>query len=179
MSTVRIGAVVVVALAAALFAPRAFSHITLEAREAPVGSRYKAVLRVPHGCKGSATTRVRVRIPEGVFSVKPQPKAGWSLETVVGEYARSYALHGAQVGSGVKEIAWTGGPLLDEHYDEFVFVGYLSGELKPGSMLHFPTVQECEEGVERWIDIPSPGQPKQSGGHSGAPAPGLKLLPGR
>jgi uncharacterized protein YcnI len=32
----------------------AFAHITLETQQAPVGASYKAVLRVPHGCDGSA-----------------------------------------------------------------------------------------------------------------------------
>jgi len=45
----------------------AFAHITLETQEAAVGSTYKAVLRVPHGCEGKATTAVRVQIPEGVI----------------------------------------------------------------------------------------------------------------
>ncbi len=40
----------------------ASAHITLETQEAAVGSTYKAVLRVPHGCDGKATTGVRVQI---------------------------------------------------------------------------------------------------------------------
>ena len=45
----------------------ALAHITLETQEAAAGSTYKAVLRVPHGCEGKATTAVRVQIPEGVI----------------------------------------------------------------------------------------------------------------
>jgi len=41
----------------------AFAHVTLDTREAPVGAGYKAVMRVPHGCEGTATTAIRVRIP--------------------------------------------------------------------------------------------------------------------
>ena len=36
----------------------AFAHITLENQQAAVGASYKAVLRVPHGCDGSATVAV-------------------------------------------------------------------------------------------------------------------------
>jgi len=64
----------------------AFAHITLETQEAAVGSTYKAVLRVPHGCDGKATTAVRVQIPEGVIAVKPMPKPGWTLQTKKGKY---------------------------------------------------------------------------------------------
>ncbi|TJV27417.1 MAG: DUF1775 domain-containing protein, partial [Mesorhizobium sp.] len=74
----------------------AFAHITLEAPEAAVGSTYKAVLRVPHGCEGKATTAVRVQIPEGVISVKPMPKAGWTLQVKNGRYEKSYQLHGQE-----------------------------------------------------------------------------------
>ena len=38
----------------------ALAHITLETQEAAVGSTYKAIFRVPHGCEGKATTAVRV-----------------------------------------------------------------------------------------------------------------------
>lgn len=177
ITRLRIGAAAT--LATFLFAPAAFSHITLETKEASVESRYKAVLRVPHGCKGSPTIKVRVRIPEGVVDVKPQPKAGWSLETIKGNYAQPHTLYSAQVSSGVKEIVWSGGPLLDEHYDEFVFVAYLSSGLTANTKLYFPIVQECEQGTTRWIDLPSADQKKAVDDHSDSPAPGLKLLPKR
>ena len=158
-----------------LSVPQAFAHITLAVKEAPVASGYRAVLRVPHGCRGSATVSVRVRIPEGVVGVKPQPKPGWTLATVKGDYAKPYRLHGAQVSSGVKEISWTG-KLPDDYYDEFIFISYLSDTLKPKTTLYFPVVQECEKGVARWIDIP--GADKNAAGeHSDSPAPALKLLP--
>ena len=69
---------------------RRAAHIRpFEARQAPVGAPYKAVISIPHGCDGSATTRVRVLIPEGVISVKPMPKPGWSIETKRGAYANA------------------------------------------------------------------------------------------
>src|SRR5258708_40281803 len=66
----------------------AFAHITLETQQAPVGASYKAVMRVPHGCEGTATTAIRVRVPDGMIGVKPMPKAGWQLNTVTGKYAK-------------------------------------------------------------------------------------------
>ena len=110
----------------------AFAHVTLENREAKVGSTYKAVFRVPHGCDGKATKVVRVQIPEGVIAVKPMPKPGWKLETVKGKYEKSYDLYGAAVGDGVKEVMWSGGDLPDEFYDEFVFRAVLTDGLAVG-----------------------------------------------
>jgi periplasmic copper chaperone A len=42
-------------LIAALAASPASAHVTLETKQAAVGSYYKAVFAVPHGCAGSPT----------------------------------------------------------------------------------------------------------------------------
>ncbi|MGB3833457.1 MAG: YcnI family protein [Mesorhizobium sp.] len=153
----------------------AFAHVTLETQEAPVGSTYKAVLRVPHGCEGKATVAVRVKIPEGVIAVKPMPKPGWELKTVKGKYEKAYELWGEKVTEGVQEVDWSGGKLPDEFYDEFVLRGQLAADLPAGEKLYFPVVQECEDGAaDRWIAIPAAGQDEES---IEFPAPGLKLLP--
>lgn len=160
---------------AALGASPALAHVTLETQQAAIGSTYKAVLRVPHGCKGAATIKVRVRVPEGMIAVKPMPKPGWTLETVKGKYEKAYDYYGTPTSEGVREVVWSGGRLLDEHYDEFVLRGYLTSELNPETTLYVPVVQECEGGgVERWIEIPAAGK---SGDDTKFPAPGLKLLP--
>jgi uncharacterized protein YcnI len=157
----------------------ALAHVTLETQEAPVGASYKAVLRVPHGCDGSATTAIRIRLPEGVVGVKPMPKPGWKLETVTGKYPKTYTLRGAKLSEGVTEIAWSGGNLADAHYDEFVFTGAIAEELQPGRTIYFPVVQECQKGVHRWIEIPAGGHGGGHGHDGPEPAPGLKLLPRR
>lgn len=152
----------------------ALAHVTLEKGEAAIGSTYKAVFRVPHGCAGKPTTTVRVRIPEGVIAVKPQPKPGWTLEKISGAYAKSYDYHGTPMAEGVKEIVWSGGNLPDDEYDEFVLRGTLAGDFKVGEMLYFPVVQECPEGTtERWIEIPAEGQ---ASGDLELPAPGITLI---
>ncbi len=55
------------ALAVATFASAApaFAHVTLEVPQAAIGSTYKAVLRVPHGCGTEATTHRPREIPRG------------------------------------------------------------------------------------------------------------------
>jgi len=149
------------------------AHVSLEATEAPIGATHKAVLRVPHGCAGTATTRLRVQIPEGVIAVKPMPKPGWTLETVTGPYARAYQNHGSEVTEGVTEVIWTG-ELPDAFYDEFVLRVMLTDSLAPGTELYFPVLQECGDKTERWIEIPAAGQDPDS---LEDPAPGIRLLP--
>jgi uncharacterized protein YcnI len=149
----------------------ALAHVTLETQKAPAGSTYKAVLRVGHGCEGSRTTTIRVRIPEGVIAVKPMPKPGWVLTTIQGAYAQAYDYYGETLTEGVTEIAWTGGSLPNTWFDEFVFRVRLP-DGAPGTVVRFPVVQECEQGVHRWITIPEPGRSEDD---YPEPAPGVTL----
>ena len=164
----------IIAAGTTLAASSANAHVTLENRQASPASYYKAVFAVPHGCAGSATVKIRVQIPEGVIAVKPMPKAGWTVEMVKGKYSTSYELHGATISEGVREVTWSGGKLADDNYDEFVLATFLTGSLKPNTTLYFPVVQECEQGVSRWIEIPQEGKPAHD---SKSPAPGVKLMP--
>ncbi|MGE5537319.1 MAG: YcnI family protein [Gemmatimonas sp.] len=149
------------------------AHITLERQTAEAGATYKAVLRVPHGCAGSPMVRLRVRIPDGVLNVKPQPKPGWTISSVTEKLANPMTLeHGRQITEVVRELAWSGGKLPDDYYDEFVFRAQLPDT--PGRTLYFPAIQECEHGVERWIEIPKPGENRNDYEH---PAPELILQP--
>ena len=161
-------AAVAVATLAALSAP-AFAHVTLEVQEAEIGSTYKAVLRVPHGCGTQATNVVRIQIPEGFFAVKPMPKAGWKLETVTGPYSGSYDNHGTAVTEGVKEIIWSDGDLPNEFYDEFVFRGTFAGALEPGKF-YFPAIQECATGEADWLNV-------TGAQGAGEEAPNVTLVP--
>ena len=152
----------------------AFAHITLENPQAEIGRSYKAVLRVPHGCNGSATVAIKVRIPEGFTDVKPMPKAGWKLDVMRGKYEKPASVRGTAVSEGVTEVDWSGGNLPDAYYDEFVLTGFVGEEAQAGETLYFRVVQECEKGVNRWIEIPQAGQAEPE-----EPAAGLKLLPKR
>jgi uncharacterized protein YcnI len=156
----------------------ALAHVTLERQEAPIGASYKAVLRVPHGCEGSATVALRVRIPEGYLNVKPMPKPGWKLEVKRGKYAKPASQGDAKVSEGVIEVDWSGGNLPDAYYDEFVLTGYLGDDLPSGQTMYFAVVQECEKGVNRWIEIPVAGA-RADHAEQSEPAAGLRLLPKR
>lgn len=165
------------ALALALWSD-ASAHVTLESREAVAGSYHKVVLRVPHGCQGSPTTALRVRIPDGVVGVKPQPKPGWEVGIEMGpmdqppESGHSHG-DGPDGDETVREVSWTGGRLLDNHFDEFAMQVRLPDT--PGEVLHFLAVQECEDGVHRWIEIPEEGR---SAHDYDEPAPALRLIRG-
>ena len=159
-----------------LAASPAGAHVLLDqGGQAVVGADYKAVFVVPHGCAGSATIKLRVRIPDGVIVTQTEPKAGWTVDETKGKYTAEYDHRGAKVAEGVKEVAWSGSRLPDKTREEFVIETFLTGSLKPDTSLFVPVVQECEQGTSRWIEIP----------HDGAlhshelkwPAPGVRLMP--
>lgn len=120
----------------------AHAHATFENDKAPVESTFKAVLQVPHGCDGKPTTEVQIKLPEGFVLAQPQPKPGWEIEIIKGDYQKTYDNHGKKVSSGPVEIRWKGGSLPDEYYDTFVVRGKVSGFDKE-TVLAFPTTQLC------------------------------------
>lgn len=159
-----------IAVAAGLaLAPTASAHITLSPTELPAGYTY-AEFGVPHGCEGSATTKVSVQIPEGIASVKPQEVAGWEIATKEGTLPEPVSIFGEETTEGVTEVSWTGGPLADAHVQRFGLSFFASASIA-GETVYFPTVQECEEGVTRWIEIPVEGEEEPE-----EPAPGIAIL---
>jgi uncharacterized protein YcnI len=167
--------------ACALCAPLAFvsaapaaAHVVAAPNEGPAGAYFRTALRVSHGCKDAPTVAVRVKLPDGVLSAKPQAKPGWAIEIKMRKLAQPVeAGHGRSVSEVVDEVAWRGGPLPNEHFDEFGLMMKLPD--KPGAVLWLPTVQECEGGgVHRWISIPTANQ---KWGDLDEPAPFIKLLP--
>src|SRR5262245_1532711 len=156
-----------------LAASGANAHVSLATKEAAANSGYKAILQVPHGCSGEATVSLRVQIPEGVIAVKPMPKAGWTLTTKKGAYAKPYENHGNTVTEGVKEIVWSGGNLSDEHFDEFIFTATIATDGGPAKAVYFPTVQQCTKGEAAWTEIPAAGQSTRD---LKKPAPSVRIL---
>jgi uncharacterized protein YcnI len=152
------------AAAAALLAASfgAAAHVTLEEPAAIAGKPYKAVLRVGHGCEGTATHTLAVRIPAGFKGAKPMPKPGWAIEI-------------RPVADSV-EIVWKASSreafLPDAHYDEFVLRGRTPEQPGP---LWFKVQQLCEKGQWDWAETPASGTSTKG---LKAPAALLEVLPG-
>jgi periplasmic copper chaperone A len=165
---------IVLVLAAATFlSGGAMAHVTAAPDTAKSGSYGVTNFTVPHGCAGAATVAVRIKLPDGVGDVKPQQKPGWTVEIVTRKLAvASRDEHGNAVTEAVAEVDWRGGKLPDTLYDTFGLLMRLPDQ--PGATLYFPTVQECEQGVHRWIEIPAAGQQWHD---LDQPAPFVKLTP--
>ena len=137
----------IVIAAAALLAASAHAHITLEQKTATAGSYQKLTFRVGHGCAGSATREITVTLPEGVKGAKPMPKQGWQIKTTP------------------DSVTWSGGPLPDEYYDEFVMQVKLPADT---GTRYFKVMQACVKGSAAW-DETTPGGKN--------PAPVLEIQP--
>jgi len=152
------------------------AHVTLEEPAAMANTGYKAVLRVTHGCEGSATHTVRVQIPPGFLGTKPIPKPGWKLELQRVKLAEPYDSHGRKIDETVSEVIWRAQSpeafLADAHYDEFVLRGQTPA--KPG-VIWFKVQQVCEKGELNWAEVPSTGSSTKG---LKAPAARLEVLPG-
>ncbi len=154
---IRIGRWAVV-LFAGLGSVPAFAHVTANPDQGAADAFLMTSFTVPHGCGGSSTVAVRIKIPDGVSSVKPQMKPGWKVDIKMRKLAQPIkGENGAMLTETVDEVDWTGGPLPDSMYDSFGFV--MKMPAGAGRTIYFPTVQECEKGANHWINIPAAGQP--------------------
>lgn len=155
LSITRATAIACAALA--LMPALARAHVVADPNEGKAKESVRAAFRVTHGCKGSPTVSVSIRMPEDVVSAKPMPKPGWTVEIKTRQLDQPIAgLHGTTIKNAVTEITWQGGKLENAQYDEFVVLVSLPD--RPGATLYFPTVQTCEKGANNWLQIPAAGQ---------------------
>lgn len=157
--------------AAALPAGPAGAHITMDPAQAAPHAYVRAALRVGHGCGNAATTRITVRLPEGVTGARPMPKPGWTLVVTPREGTAAPSGHGSA--AEVATITWEGGRLPNEHYDEFIL--RFRAPNTPDATLWFPVRQDCEGGTSTdWAEIPAEGRRISDYRH---PAASLRLTP--
>ena len=140
-------------LASALLVAQTQAHVSMLAPEnIAQGQSFKAVVVIPHGCDGSATTAVTIHMPTGIVAVKPQPKAAWRIRKTEQTYAQPYDYFGRALTSGVKSLTWHG-RLADDEYDEFVFQAYASAIPSGADKVFFKLEQQCENGTLMWTDV--------------------------
>lgn len=112
----------------------ASAHVTISVSTTAAGATAVVRLEVPHGCAGSATTEVSVRMPPEVSDVVADSTERWMAD---------------QAGGGLTFS--TDAPLPDALRDEVVFSVRLPDEV--GAQLVFPVVQRCEEGESAWTEV--------------------------
>jgi periplasmic copper chaperone A len=148
----RVLALVAGALAAVLMAAApVLAHIDPDPKEAQAGSVVTVGFTVEHGCGGSPTVQLDMRLPDGVVDARPEPLDGWE-ESIDGDV-----------------VTFTGGPLPDDV--EGTFAVTMTLPPTPDTTIYFPFVQRCEAGEIRWIAIPT-----EPGDEPDEPAPAMRLF---
>ena len=126
------------------------AHIDPDPTEAQAGSTVSVAFTVEHGCEGSPTVQLDMRLPEGVTDASPDAVDGWE-GSIDGDV-----------------ITFVGGPLPDDV--EGTFSVSMTLPPTPDVTIYFPFVQRCEEGEIRWIAIPT-----EPGEELDEPAPAMLL----
>ena len=147
------------------------AHITANPGEAPSDGYATLDFSVGHGCEESPTTEVRIQVPPSVPTVTPAVHPLWDLATKQGKKDK-VELHGETITRGVSEVIYTAKkPLPGDRLDLLTLsVKLPAGE--EGETVYFPTVQSCEKGQNRWIQIPAEGE---SADELEEPAPAVVL----
>jgi uncharacterized protein YcnI len=132
---VKVGlAAAAIALAVVGGGGRALAHTESEYAAVPAGDEITVNFAPTHGCSGSPTTAVSVRVPA----------AGATAGDVEGFTSSAEA-------DGDRTILrWTGGLLPADQEGEFPITFTVPDTV--GELLLFPTVQTCEVGEVAWID---------------------------
>jgi periplasmic copper chaperone A len=155
---------------ASLLAPAAQAHVVFNQTNATPAALTTLELRVTHGCDGSPTKEIRVKLPEGVTRVTPRALAGWNVAINKRRLATPVVLHGTTVTETIDSITWTGGSFPDFAYQQFEVRAMMPNT--PGATLYFPVEQICETGSTSWSQIPA----TPAGGRAlRDPAPSLTL----
>jgi uncharacterized protein YcnI len=150
----------------------AAAHVTYEPATGPSDGFVLGDFIVPHGCDGSPTTKVQVKVPDTVPLATPGRNPFYDLSVKEGP-KQKVELFGETVTEGVSEVTWTANqPLPEGQIDKLgLEVKLPAGE--PGEVLYFPTLQTCANGeVLRWVQIPAEGQDPEE---LEEPAPAIEL----
>jgi len=148
-----------IALLALITTPAA-AHVVAVPDTAKAGSYSAIAFRVGHACAaGDVTLKVRIEIPPGVASARPQVKPGWT-----------YVIERDAPKAAPTAITFEG-RLPDEAFDDFAVLMKLPAT---GDKLVFPVVQTCEKGESQWTEVPSPEAPDAK---LNRPAPTVTLIP--
>jgi uncharacterized protein YcnI len=135
----------------------ASAHVTVQPTEAPVGSFFRFVVRVPNERDDANTTKVEVQFPQNLVFVSFQDTAGWKRTVRMKHLDEPIEVFGEEVDEVVGSVTWSGGSIAPHEFEEFGF----SAKVPDGEeVLEFPAIQTYDSGdVVRWIGPPESEEP--------------------
>ena len=150
---------VLTAVAAALLgAPAASAHVTINPSKVPADSFARFDIRVPNEQEDADTTKVTVKLPEGLVFTSFQPKPGWTRTVTTAKLAQPVTSDDGTVTERIATVTWSGGKIGPGEFDEFGFSAKVPDSV--GQVLVFPAVQTYSNGdVARWIGSADADEP--------------------
>lgn len=136
---------------AALVSQPAFAHVTVKPNEAVTGAYQTFTVSVPNE-KESATTKIKLVIPNNLESVSPTVKPGWEITT---------DKEGSGEEAKVKSITWDGGEIPEGQRDDFTFSAKLPDA---PTELQWNAYQTYEGNITIAWDKSEADQPKKEDG---------------
>ncbi|KAA1418692.1 YcnI family protein [Nocardioides humilatus] len=154
--------------ALALTVAPAAAHVTISPNTTAAGAYAVLTVSVPHGCDGSATTEIAIKLPEEIYAVTPTRNPFWTVEKVMQTLDEPITdAHGNEITERVDQVVYTANtPLPDGQRDAFELSLQLPDAA--GETLAFPIVQTCEKGETGWTEEAADGQDPEELEH---PAP--------
>lgn len=132
------------------FGPAAAHIVITNMNQPAIWEGAVLTLLVPHGCGPEPTTEVRIKVPENVNMMLPEPKLGWTINLTKRKLDTPKKVGNREITEVQDEVIWTGNSLANEHAGLFTFVTNFAG--KPGERIYFKTVQKCGAKEDRWIE---------------------------
>jgi periplasmic copper chaperone A len=126
-----IGAETVVGGCVLAMAVPASAHIEPDPAKVKPGATATVAFNVEHGCETSPTIMLTFKIPKGATRVAPVPKDGWTATAAKGT------------------VVFSGGS-LDATTEDTFSIAFTAPNKK--TVLVWKVVQQCDQGVIRWID---------------------------
>jgi uncharacterized protein YcnI len=162
-------AIVPLVAAALILAPAAAAHVTVNPDAVPADSFARFDIRVPDELENASTTKLAVKLPDGLVEVGFQPKPGWKRAVTMKKLAEPVTVEGETMTEQVGTVTWQGGKIAPGEFDEFGISAKVPDE--PGAKLTFPAVQTYSNGeVVRWIGAPDADEPAPQVTLEAAPA---------
>lgn len=168
----RLALVPAVGASVLLGAGAASAHVSVTASDTAAGAYTVLTFSVPHGCDGSPTTAIDIKVPEEILAVTPTRQSFYEVATTSADLNEPVTdAHGNEITSRVDTVTYTADqPLPDGERDTFELSLQLPDAA--GETLAFPVIQTCQKGETAWTEVAADGQDEHDLEH---PAPTLTV----
>jgi uncharacterized protein YcnI len=137
----------------------ASAHVTVTSESAAAGSTAVLAFSMSHGCDGSATRKVAIKIPAGIDSATPTINTGWTVDKITQKLPTPLVdQHGNKRTERVDQVVYSAKTPLADGYRDVLTVSVPLPEDGAGKTFAFPVVQTCEKGETAWVDLAADGQ---------------------